>query len=268
MTISALVVKELREKTGVGMMDCKKALEHTQGNFDDAIQYLREKGLATAAKKSDRDATEGKIFIAVSSGRGVVLQLACETDFVANNTAFSEFGIKLTQLALEQGVGTLDAMSGMTINGSSLSQSVSEMVLMLGENVGVKKMDALASASLGHYVHSNGKIGVLVGFSADVQDGLARDIAMHIAASNPAVVSRDQVSTDSLQQEMEIIKTQARNEGKPEAILDKLVEGKLGKFYKEQCLLEQEFVKDPSLTISSLLPAGVTVTSFIRYSFA
>ena len=268
MTISALVVKELREKTGVGMMDCKKALEHTQGNFDDAIQYLREKGLATAAKKSDRDATEGKIFISVSSGRGVVLQLACETDFVANNTAFSEFGIKLTQLALEQGVGTLEELSGTTINGASLSQAVSEMVLMLGENVGVKKLDALSSASLGHYVHSNGKIGVLVGFSADVQDGLARDIAMHIAAANPAVVSRDLVSTDSLQQEMEIIKTQARNEGKPEAILDKLVEGKLGKFYKEQCLLEQEFVKDPSLTIASLLPAGVTVTSFIRYSFA
>ena len=266
MSISALSVKELREKTGVGMMDCKKALEHTQGNFEDAIQYLREKGLATAAKKSDREATEGKLFAAVQGGKGVLLQLACETDFVANNTAFMAFGESITQEALSHQVATPAALNDRSVNGRSFSEAVSELVLMLGENIGVKQLTLMNATQIGHYVHSNGKIGVLVGFSGTVSNELARDVAMHVAASQPQVVTRDEVATDSLTQEIEIIKTQARNEGKPEAILDRLVTGKLEKFYKDHCLLEQPFVKDPTKSVSSLLPEGVTITSFTRYA--
>ncbi|NDD66111.1 elongation factor Ts [bacterium] len=268
MSISALSVKELREKTGVGMMDCKKALEHTQGNFDDAIQYLREKGLATAAKKSDREATEGKVFAAVQGNNGVLIQLGCETDFVANNTAFTSFGQEVAAHALKHQVSTVSSLTEQSINGRGFSAAVSELVLMLGENIGVKQLTLLTASQIGHYVHSNGKIGVLVGFSGPVSDELARDVAMHVAASQPQVVTRDEVATDALTQEIEIIKTQARNDGKPEAVLDKLVTGKLEKFYKDHCLLEQPFVKDPSQNVLSLLPKGVTITSFTRYAFS
>ncbi|NBV42028.1 elongation factor Ts [bacterium] len=268
MEITASVVKELREKTGVGMMDCKKALEQTQGNFEEAVKYLREKGLAAAAKKSDRETREGKIFTRINADgtNGAIVEVSCETDFVANNESFGEFGLTIANLVLEGAVGSIEQLENTPVKERSFKEFVSEAVLKLGENISVRRIELLNGKSIGQYVHTNGKIGVLVAFSEQVPTEVARDIAMHIAASAPQYVERSEVPTGELDKEAEIIKNQARNEGKPEAILEKLVSGKIGKFYKDVCLLEQDFVKDPSKQVKDILPSGSTVTRFIRFS--
>lgn len=268
MEITASKVKELREKTGVGMMDCKKALEQTQGDFEEAVKYLREKGLAAAAKKSDRETREGKVFTQVSSDRtkAAVVEVSCETDFVANNESFGEFGLSIAAAALAQDIATVEALESASFNGRSFKEFVSEAVLKLGENISIRRLSVINGNSIGQYVHSNGKIGVLVSFDGDVSTEIGKDISMHIAASSPQFVRKEEVSSTEIEREAEIIKAQARNEGKAEAILDKLVLGKISKFYKDVCLLEQDFVKDPTKTVAAVLPTGRTVTQFIRFS--
>ncbi len=268
MEITASLVKELREKTGVGMMDCKKALSETGGNFEEAIKYLREKGLSAAAKKSDRETREGKIVTAVSSDgiAGAIVEVNCETDFVANNESFGEFGAAIANAVLTQSLETVTALESASIAGRSLQDVTSEAVLKLGENIGVKRVERVTGQSIAQYVHTNGKIGVVVAFDGIVPAETGKDVAMHIAASAPTCIRRDEVSSADLEKEAEIIKAQAKNEGKPDAIIEKLVTGKIGKYYKEVCLLEQEFVKDPSKTVGSILPEGRTVTRFIRLS--
>jgi len=269
MEITASLVKELREKTGVGMMDCKKALDHAKGNFEEAVKYLREKGLATASKKSDRSATEGKVFtqVSASGNEAVILELFCETDFVANNTDFQGVGQAISATILQNHFSNLDQLKTVSVSGKSFDEYISEAILRLGENIGVKRFDRGETSGLfASYVHSNGKIGVLVEFSQAIAADLGKDIAMHIAASNPLCVSIEQVPQEEVQRESDIIKTQALNEGKPEAILDKIVAGRLKKYYQENCLLEQDFVKDPEKTIKALLPAGSTINRFWRYA--
>ena len=268
MEITASVVKELREKTGVGMMDCKKALAQTQGNFDEAIKYLREKGLSAAAKKSDRETREGKIFTQVSSDRSkaAVVEISCETDFVANNDSFGDFGFSIVAAILTQGIASVEQLEGASLNGRTFQEVVSEAVLKLGENISIRRLALVDGHSIGQYVHSNGKIGVLVSFDGDVIPEIGKDISMHIAASSPQFVRKEEVSSTEIEREAEIIKAQARNEGKAEAILEKLVLGKIGKFYKDVCLLEQDFVKDPSKSVSAVLPTDRTVSQFIRFS--
>ena len=268
MEITAGLVKELREKTGVGMMDCKKALTETNGNFDEAIKYLREKGLAQASKKSDRDAKEGHIFAQTGTTKGVIAEVNCETDFVANNDAFAAFGAKILDLAVANpSVKTGDDLQGLTVDGKSFKEFVSEFVFKMGENITIGNIAVYESAgNVYSYIHSNGKIGVLVEFSGNASEEIGKDIAMHIAASAPTYVQPSEVSAADVEREKEIIKNQALNEGQPEKILDKIIEGRISKFYKDVCLNEQAFVKDPEKAVKDILPAGVIVTRFVRYS--
>ena len=269
MEISASLVKDLREKTGVGMMDCKKALAHSNGNFEEAIKYLREKGLSAASKKSDRATQEGKVFTALSadSTQGVIVEVNCETDFVANNQAFLDLGTGIAEALLNSSISTLDGLAALSIQGKAVIEVLSEAVLKLGENISVKRFDRFTQAGqLASYIHMNGKIGVLVSFNGSVDPTLGRDIAMQIAASQPLYVCQEEVPAAEVERESDIIRNQAINEGKPAAILDKVVAGKISKFFKDICLIEQVFIKDQDKTIKQLLSGSTTVVKFSRYS--
>jgi len=267
-TITASLVKELREKTGVGMMDCKKALTETNGDFEAAITYLREKGLSAAAKKSDRETKEGRTFVAVSADNRLasLVEVGCETDFVANNEAFSTFGNTVAAEVLAKKYTDLASLEAATIEGKPFATFSSEAVLKLGENLGVRRISLLEGPALSSYIHSNGKIGILVAFTGAIDSELGRDIAMHIAASSPTCVRSEEVPAEDVEKEKSIIRAQLLNEGKPEAMVDKIVEGKIVKYYKDVCLLEQTFVKDQEKTVKQILPADVTVSQFIRFS--
>ena len=269
MSISAESVKALREKTGVGMMDCKKALEHAQGNFEEAIKYLREKGMSAATKKSDRSTNEGRIFIALAADKttGGILELNCETDFVSSNDAFIGLGDTIVQHILTQRGTSLEALQNSTISGQPFSTYLSEAVLKLGENITVKQFQLIESAaSLSSYVHMNGKIGVLVEFSAILDQEIGRDIAMHVAATSPQYVKKEEVPEAEVEKEKDIIRNQSLNEGKPAAILDKVVAGKIGKYFKDICLIEQEFIKNSDQTVQQVLAGKANVVRFVRYS--
>lgn len=265
MTITAKDVQKLREQTSVGMMDCKKALTETNGDFEKAVQYLREKGLAKAAKKADRDANEGAIFTAVNSDRtqAAIIVLNCETDFVSGNDIFKSFGQRVAQEALNQSVSSVDQL---TIDGKSVTDATSEIVSQVGENTSVKLVQLVSGQTVQDYIHLNGKIGVVVGFDNAVDETVAKDIAMQVAAVNPQFIDPSQVPSDNLEQEREIIANQARNEGKPEPVIEKIVDGRIQKYYKETCLIKQEFIKDNSQTIQDILPNNTTVTAMHRFS--
>ena len=266
MSISAAQVKELREKTGVGMMDCKAALSETGGDIESAIKYLREKGLAAANKKSDRSAKEGRVFTTSNGNKGAILELNCDTDFVASNDAFIELGESLVKLALANNITTTDALLEAQLNGKSVKEVISETVLKVGENLVPSRIQiSETKGGFSEYIHSNGKIGVLISYSAPVDDALGRDIAMHVAAAKPSYTRPEEVPNQELDSERDVIRKQLENEGKPAAIIDKIVDGKINKYYKEICLLEQAFVKDPEKTIKAILPAGATVESFARF---
>jgi elongation factor Ts len=266
-TITASQVKELRERTGVGLMECKKALAENGGDIDQSIQYLREKGLSKAAKKAERSTNEGKVTIVESADKktAVILEVNCETDFVANNEDFLAFGAKIANTILEQNVETLDALEAVSIDGKNLSELTGEYVLKLGENIKVKQFKVVKADYVASYTHMTGKIASVIGFSGAVEEDTAKDIAMHTTAVNPPFLNKDQVSEADLENEKNILKTQAENEGKPADVVEKIVMGKINKFYKENCLLEQAFVKDDKKSVKDLLPSGVTITEFVRY---
>jgi len=267
MTITAELVKELRESTGVGMMDCKKALLETNGDLEAAVQWLRERGLAAASKKAGRDAKEGAIFTQSSGDNAVILELNCETDFVGNNDQFRALGQQLVAAILATPSVTLETLDSLSVSGKSYPDLISAAVLQLGENIGVKQFQTVnATGAFGEYVHSNGKIGVLVGFSGAIDAGIAKDIAMQVAASNPIYISSAEVPAEDKERESAIIRQQALNEGKPEKILENIVNGKLLKFYQETCLVEQVFIKDSEKRVRDLLPAGVQITAMTRYA--
>ena len=269
MAISASTVKELRERTGAGMMDCKKALTETGGDMQKAIDYLREKGIAKAAKKSGRIAAEGAVAAYISSDgkTGVLLEVNCETDFTANNENFRTLEKTIIEYIAANKPADLDALNDGVVDGKKISDLVTEATATIGEKISIRRFVTYeAQGKLTTYIHMGGKIGVLVEMTGG-SDQLGKDVAMQIAAANPSAVDRAGVDATELEHEKEILRKQALEEGKPEKIVERMVEGRINKFYKEVCLVEQEFVKsDPSdkKTVKDIL-GGEKVLRFTRY---
>jgi len=273
--ISAADVNKLRQQTGAGMMDCKKALTETNGDFEAAIDYLRKKGAKVAASRQDRESNEG-VVIARSSAdgkHGVIIELNCETDFVAKNAEFIAFGNAIANAAIEGGVKTVEELYDLTIDGDvsriKIGDAVIEKTGKIGEKIGVSKLEVVEGAKVVAYIHGNFRLGVLVALSADAEgaDEAGKDVSMQIAAMNPVAIDKDGVDASTIQREMEIAKDVIRAEGKPEEMVEKIAAGKLNKFYKDSTLLNQEFVKDSSKTVAAFLNGvekGLTVTAFKR----
>lgn len=262
--ITAAMVKELRETTGAGMMDCKKALSAMDGDKEKAIDWLREKGISKAEKKAGRVAAEGAVFACVDGSVGVILELNCETDFAAGNEQFRTLGDKILAHIAKTNPADLDALLSSDLGGKKVSDFVTEATATIGEKISLRRFVRYESAGrIGSYIHMGGKIGVLVDLSGG-DEALAKDVAMHIAASNPQAIDRAGVDASAIEHEKEVLRKQALEEGKPEKIVDKMVEGRINKFYKEVCLVEQEFVKDPDKKISDVL-GGNAVKAFTRY---
>ena len=255
MAISAATVKELRERTGAGMMDCKKALTATGGDMQKAIDYLREKGIAKAAKKSGRIAAEGAVaaYITEDGKTGVLLEVNCETDFTANNENFRALEKKVIAHIAEAKPADLDALNDSVIDGKKVSELVTEATATIGEKISIRRFVTYETeGKLTTYIHMGGKIGVLVEMTGGT-DELGKDVAMQIAASNPSAVDRAGVDASELEHEKEVLRKQALEEGKPEKIVEKMVAGRINKFYKEVCLVEQIFVKDNEKTVKDIL---------------
>ena len=276
MAFTAADVKNLREMTGVGMMDCKKALVASDGDMDKAVEYLREKGLAASAKKAGRIAAEGMAYAAVIDGVGVVVEVNAETDFVGKNEKFVDFVKGVAATVAKEAPADLDALMACKYNGTDLSvtEQQQEMVLVIGENIKVRRFARFAEGVSVPYIHAGGKIGVLVNLAVEgeVSDKvleMGKDVAMQIAALNPRFWDKSQVTEDVLAEEKKIMLAQMDNDpkmaSKPAQVKEKIVEGKLNKFYAENCLLQQEFVKDNSMTVEQYMnavakEAGVKVT--------
>ncbi len=269
--ISASMVKDLREKTGAGMMDCKKALTETNGDMEKAIEYLREKGITKAAKKSSRIAAEGLVLAYVSEDNkvGAAIEVNSETDFVAKNDEFREFVQALAkQVAINNPTDVEALLEEEYIDeaGKKVSEVLTDKVAKIGENMNIRRFVRFETTDgmIESYIHGNGKIAVLVKMkNADTE--LAKDICMQVAAARPEFLDEKSVPQERLAKEMEILKAQAMNEGKPEAIAEKVVQGRIGKFYSEICLVDQEFVKNPDMKVSDLLKSkGAEAIDFAR----
>ncbi|WZB57319.1 translation elongation factor Ts [Staphylococcus aureus] len=269
-TISAKLVKELRKKTGVGMMDCKKALTETDGDIDKAIDYLREKGIAKAAKKADRIAAEGLVHVETKGNDAVIVEINSETDFVARNEGFQELVKEIANQVLDTKAETVEALMETTLpNGKSVDERIKEAISTIGEKLSVRRFAIRTKTdndAFGAYLHMGGRIGVLTVVEGSTDEEAARDVAMHIAAINPKYVSSEQVSEEEINHEREVLKQQALNEGKPENIVEKMVEGRLRKYLQEICAVDQDFVKNPDVTVEAFLKTkGGKLVDFVRY---
>ncbi|HEJ7871367.1 TPA: elongation factor Ts [Staphylococcus aureus] len=269
-TISAKLVKELREKTGAGMMDCKKALTETDGDIDKAIDYLREKGIAKAAKKADRIAAEGLVHVETKGNDAVIVEINSETDFVARNEGFQELVKEIAKQVLDTKAETVEALMETTLpNGKSVDERIKEAISTIGEKLSVRRFAIRTKTdndAFGAYLHMGGRIGVLTVVEGSTDEEAARDVAMHIAAINPKYVSSEQVSEEEINHEREVLKQQALNEGKPENIVEKMVEGRLRKYLQEICAVDQDFVKNPDVTVEAFLKTkGGKLVDFVRY---
>lgn len=256
MTFTAQDVKDLREMTGCGMMDCKKALTEADGDKDKAVDILREKGMAKAGKKAARVAAEGIVADYVSNNVGVIVEVNSETDFVAKNEKFTDFVAAVAKTVAEQDPADVDALAAMTISGgtTTVADALTEKIATIGENMKIRRFARMEGA-VATYIHGGGRIGVLVKFDTDCADKdgfgeFAKNIAMQIAAANAEFLDRSAISEDRLAKEKEIFAEQAKNEGKPENIIEKMVMGRINKFYKEVCLVDQEYIKDPDMQVS------------------
>lgn len=275
MQITAGLVNELRQKTGVGMMECKKALTENAGDMEKAIVWLRERGLSRAAKKADRVAAEGVIEIAISPDglSGVALEVNCETDFVSKNPDFLGFAKEVAQIALKKKITTIDALAAETLSsGSIIETRRTELVGKIGENMTLRRVTYLhtPNGAVAGYTHLGGKIGALVvleGRKGDDVQALGKDIAMHVAAAAPRYLTSAEVNAAELEQEKDIARKKLIEEKKPEAMIEKILEGQMKKFYKEVCLVEQAFIKDPDSSITKLVDkaGGLKLTKFVRY---
>ncbi|WP_052997178.1 translation elongation factor Ts [Staphylococcus aureus] len=269
-TISAKLVKELREKTGAGMMDCKKALTETDGDIDKAIDYLREKGIAKAAKKADRIAAEGLVHVETKGNDAVIVEINSETDFVARNEGFQELVKEIANQVLDTKAETVEALMETTLpNGKSVDERIKEAISTIGEKLSVRRFAIRTKTdndAFGAYLHMGVRIGVLTVVEGSTDEEAARDVAMHIAAINPKYVSSEQVSEEEINHEREVLKQQALNEGKPENIVEKMVEGRLRKYLQEICAVDQDFVKNPDVTVEAFLKTkGGKLVDFVRY---
>ena len=269
--VTASLVKELREKTGAGMMDCKKVLTETDGDMEKAIELLRERGIAKAAKKSGRIAAEGLVeaYVSEDGKIGAVVEVNSETDFVAKNEEFKTFVMNVAKQIVEKNpkdVEELLAQDSIEVPGKTVNEVLVEKIATIGENMTIRRFARFESEGLVEkYIHGDGKIAVLVNMKKGNAE-VAKDICMQIAAARPKYVKRDNVPQERVDKEMEILKVQTMNEGKPEAIAEKIVMGRIGKFYEEICLVDQAFVKDPNMKVSELLKQkDAEVVEFARF---
>ncbi|WP_418965338.1 translation elongation factor Ts [Cetobacterium sp.] len=269
--ITAKLVKELRDRTGAGMMDCKKALGETNGDIEKAIDLLREKGIAKAAKKSGRTAAEGLIFDGVSADHktAVVLEFNSETDFVAKNDEFKALGAKMVEIALRPEIKTVEDLKAAEIDGITVETTITNLIAKIGENMSLRRFEKVtAEGFVTTYNHLGGKLGVIVemtGEATDANIAKAKDIAMHVAAMDPKYVDRSVVTTDDLDREREIARKQLEAEGKPAQIIEKILVGKMNKFYEESCLVDQIFVKAENKETVAEYAGDIKVVSFARY---
>ena len=268
--VTASQVKELREKTGAGMMDCKKVLTETDGDMEKAIELLRERGIAKAAKKSSRVAAEGLVAAYVSEdGKvGAVVEVNAETDFVGKNEEFKTFVNDVAKQIVEKNPANVEELLGqesIAEAGKTVQEVLTNKIATIGENMSIRRFERFESNGIvGSYIHGEGKIGVLVDMENATPE-LAKDICLQIAAAKPEFLNRESVTPERVAKEMEILKAQAMNEGKPAEIAEKMVQGRINKFYGEICLLEQEFVKDPDMKINKLLESkGAKINNFAR----
>ena len=281
--IKAAMVKELREMTGAGMMECKKALVAVEGEMEAAIDYLRKQGLASVAKKAGRATNEGTVMAKVSEDgtMGVVLELNCETDFVGMNEKFKAYAEKIADAALANDPADMDALKACEIDGETVEAILTDCIHVMGENTQLSRFAIVKADAVASYIHMGGKIGILVGFelsdaaaaAADAFKTFGRDIAMQVAAASPIAANRDAVPAATVEHEMSIYKAQAAESGKPEAIQEKIATGRLEKFFKEFVLTEQPFVKDPDQTVTAYtnkvakeLGSAIKVIEFKRFA--
>ncbi|MCJ8006293.1 translation elongation factor Ts [Lederbergia wuyishanensis] len=270
MAITAQMVKELREKTGAGMMDCKKALTETNGNMEEAIDFLREKGIASAAKKADRIAAEGTTYILSQGNNAVILEVNAETDFVAKNENFQSLVKELAEhLLANKPASVEEALDQKMSNGQAVSEYVNAAIAKIGEKITLRRFEVKTktdNGAFGEYLHMGGRIAVLTVLEGTTDEAVAKDVAMHIAAINPKYISRDEVSEEEAEHERQVLTQQALNEGKPENIVAKMVEGRLRKFFEDICLLDQTFVKNPDQKVRQFVESnGGKVVEFIRF---
>jgi len=269
--ITAADVNKLRQQTGAGMMDCKKALTEANGDFEAAIDYLRKKGAKVAASRQDRESNEGVVIAKTTADgkRGVIVEFNCETDFVAKNADFVAFANSIADLAIAKNPSSLEQLLDLELNGEKLADSIISQIGKIGEKVGVSKFESVTGEKVIAYIHGNYRLGVLVALSSNPSnaDEVGKDVAMQIAAMNPVAIDKGDVDSKIIERELEIAKDVIRAEGKPEEMVEKIAAGKLNKFYKDSTLLNQEFVKDSSKTVAQFLndvEKGLTVTAFKR----
>ena len=279
--ITAKSVKELREMTGAGMMDCKKALVQTEGDIEKAVEYLREKGLAAAAKKAGRVAAEGIVKTLVSADKKTagMVEVNCETDFVAANEEFVSFADKVAEMVANTSAANVEELLAEKFDGeATVQEALTALIAKLGENMTLRRFAKfnIEKGAVASYIHGGGRIGVMVEVACDTEseilEEVAREVCMQVAAANPLFLSQEEVDSESLEKEKEIYRVQALNEGKPENIVEKMVEGRIKKYYKEVCLLDQLWVKDNDKTIAKFLAekskevgSPISVTRFVRY---
>jgi len=261
------MVKQLRDSTGAGMMDAKKALTETDGDMDAALDWLRTKGLAKAAKKSGRTAAEGLVAVAVDAGKGVAVEVNSETDFVGKNAEFQEMVAGIAKTALD--VADLDALNAADLSGKPVSEVITDAIAKIGENMSLRRMDALAGDVVASYIHNPvapgmGKIGVLVALKGGDED-FGKQVAMHVAAANPQALNIDALDPAVVEKERSILTDQARESGKPEQVIEKMIEGRMRKFYAENTLLGQDFVINPDLSVEKAAKeAGAEIIGYVR----
>lgn len=267
--ITAADVNKLRTQTGAGMMDCKKALTEAEGDFEKAVDILRKKGQKVAANRGDREAKEGYVIAKLSDDKkfGAIISLNCETDFVAINADFTAFANKISDVAMANKPADINALNALTIDGRTIAENITDYVGKIGEKIELGKYEFVAAECVTVYNHPGNRVATIVGFNKTADEQVMRDVAMQAAAMAPVALDKDQVDASILEREIEIGKEQARAEGKPEEMLEKIAMGKLNKFYKESTLLNQDFIKDNKKTVAQYMndsEKGLTATGFKR----
>ena len=271
MSVKAADVMKLRKATGAGMMDCKKALIDSEGDFDKAVEAIRKKGMAIANKRADREAKEGVVLAKISEDKkkGAMITLNCETDFVAKNDGFVEFATKILDLALEVMPENLEALKALQLDGRTIEEMVTEQTGVIGEKIDLSFFDKIEAESAVAYIHPGNKLATMIGFNHELDCQMAKDVAMQAAAMAPIAIDKDGVAEDVVAKELDIAKEKARLEGKPEQMLDKIAQGRLGKFFKESTLLNQDFVKENKKSVRQYLSEAnkeLTVVAMKRFT--
>lgn len=265
-------IQKLRKVTGAGMMDCKKALQEAEGDFEKAKDIIREKGQAIANKRADREAKEGVVLTKVENGNGFIFALNCETDFVAKTDKFVQFAQSIMDVAVQNGASSTDEVKKLQINGTTVEDLIHEQIGVIGEKIDIPFYQKVEAPYINAYIHNGNKLASLVLFNKKPEDEqIAHDVAMQVAAMNPIAVDKEDVPKDVIDREMEIAKEQARNENRPENLLEKIATGKLNKFYQETTLLNQHFIREHKMTVRDYIKqnnSDLQVLKFVRYSLA